>query len=69
MDQQDFFKRYEYDPKEDFIVGGGFGEVFKAKGTKRDRFVAIKEAKVTKHKFSLKREVELANESVSLTKR
>ena len=63
MTQQDFFNRYNYDPKQDFLGEGGFGHVFKAKDTLKNRYVAIKESRVSlKHKFSLKREVEIANE-------
>jgi serine/threonine protein kinase len=63
MNQQEFFERYRYDPNTDYLGGGGFGDVYKAYDSFKEKYVAIKEAKVSpKHKFSLKRKVELANE-------
>lgn len=59
---EEFESRYLYNPIDDRIGGGGFGEVYKAKDVLRNRWVAIKECKVEVHKFSLKREVELAAE-------
>lgn len=63
MTQEEFFERFQYDPKEDYLGEGRFGQVYKAKDTIKDRWVVIKESRVpTNHKFTLKREVELANE-------
>ena len=62
MTQQEFFDRYKWNGTRDMIGSGGFGKIFKAKDSVRHRRVAIKNAFVTEHKFTLKREVELANE-------
>jgi len=64
MDFQEFQKRYNYNTSTDRLGGGGFGEVFKAYDTHRDRWVAIKIAKVIPELESirLKKEVELVSQ-------
>lgn len=60
MTQQEFFKRYSYNPKEDLLGAGGFGKVFRAYDNVLDKYVAIKISKVgCDDRFRLKSEVEL----------
>ena len=63
MTHEEFQKRYHYNPDSDRLGEGGFGEVFKAYDTYRDRWVAIKMSKVKPELESvrLKKEVELVN--------
>ena len=37
MTAQEFFDRFEYDPKTDLLGEGGFGEVYLATNKKRSR--------------------------------
>ena len=46
MTQQEFFNRYQYNPKTDKLGGGTFGKVFKAYDAIRNRYVALKIAEV-----------------------
>ncbi len=64
MNQEDFKKRYKYDPTTDRLGEGGFGEVFKTYDTFLDRWVAIKISKVRAdfQEIRLKNEVELLNQ-------
>lgn len=64
MTQQEFQNRFIYNPSTDRLGKGGFGEVFKAYDTYRDRWVAIKMAKVETDQESvrLRKEVELVNQ-------
>lgn len=63
MTFEDFNKRFKYNPNNDLINKGGFGNIYLAHDTIRDRQIAIKRSEKNKeHKYSLKREVELSNE-------
>jgi len=63
MTHEQFQQRYRYNPATDTLGEGGFGKVFKAYDTHRDRWVAIKiaEVKVGLEQARLKKEVELVN--------
>jgi len=63
MTHEEFEKRYTYNPSTDQLGEGGFGEVFKAYDTHRDRWVAIKMSKVIPEyeTVRLKKEVEMVN--------
>ncbi len=61
MTQEEFHKRYQYNPSTDCLGEGGFGKVFKAYDTHRDRYVAVKmsEVKPQLAGVRLKKEVDL----------
>jgi len=63
MTYEEFQKRFTYNAETDRLGEGGFGEVFKAYDTYRDRWVAIKISKVKPEleTVRLKKEVELVN--------
>lgn len=63
MNQEDFKKRYKYDPTKDRLGEGGFGEVFKTYDNFLDKWVAIKISKVKAdfQELRLKNEVDLLN--------
>ena len=46
MTQQEFQKRYQYNPATDCLGEGGFGKVYKAYDNHLDKYVAIKIAEV-----------------------
>jgi len=60
----EFQQRYQYNTSTDRLGGGGFGDVFKAYDTHRDRWIAIKIAKVLPgfESIRLKKEVEMVGE-------
>lgn len=60
MTQQEFHNRYIYNIRTDLLGEGGFGSVYKAEDTVRNRWVAIKVSKVqykSGKEFSLKEEL------------
>jgi serine/threonine protein kinase len=61
MTNEEFLKRYKYNPATDKLGEGGFGKVFKAYDNIRDRWVAIKIAQVDAQfeSIRLKKEVEM----------
>ena len=63
MTQDEFTKRYRYDTAKDKLGEGGFGSVFRAYDTYRNRWVALKIAKVQSgyENVRLKKEVEMVS--------
>ena len=60
MNYTEFRQRYSWNATVDKLGECGFAKIYKAKDTRRDRFIVLKLADVpTDHKFSLQREVEL----------
>ena len=61
MTQEEFHKRYQYNPNTDCLGEGGFGKVYKAYDTHLDHYVAIKMAEVKPHleEVRLRKEVEV----------
>lgn len=60
MNFSEFIESYRFDPNKDLINEGGFGKIYRAWG-EHDREVAIKVCQVQNHKYTLKREFELAS--------
>jgi len=60
MTLQEFLEKYRYNPQTDLINEGGFGKIYRAWG-EHDREVAIKVCQVQNHKYTLKREFEIAS--------
>ncbi len=63
MTLQEFLEKYRYNPQTDLINEGGFGKIYRAWG-EHDREVAIKVCQVQNHKYTLKREFEIASKLV-----
>lgn len=63
MTQEEFHKRYQYNPNTDCLGEGGFGKVYKAYDTHLNHYVAIKMAEVKPHleEVRLRKEVDLVN--------
>jgi serine/threonine protein kinase len=63
MTHEEFQARYKYNYEADLLGEGGFGEVFKAYDTYRDRWIAIKVSKVRPEleAVRLKKEVEMVS--------
>jgi len=63
MTQEEFQRRYKYNPNADCLGEGGFGKVYKAHDIHFDKFVAIKMAEVKRglEQVRLSHEVELVN--------
>ena len=61
MTQEEFHKRYQYNPNTDCLGEGGFGKVYKAYDVHLDHYVAIKMAEVKPHleEVRLRKEVEV----------
>lgn len=61
MTQEEFHKRYQYNPNTDCLGEGGFGKVYKAYDTHLNHYVAIKMAEVKPHleEVRLRKEVEV----------
>jgi serine/threonine protein kinase len=62
MSEKDFFDRFQYDSEKDILGSGGFGTVYRAHDTLKDRYVAIKISQVKDlfGKFTLLNEVKLS---------
>ena len=62
MSEKDFFDRFQYDSEKDILGSGGFGTVYRAHDSLKDRYVAIKISQVKDlfGKFTLLNEVKLS---------
>ncbi len=61
MTQEEFHKRYQYNPNTDCLGEGGFGKVYKAYDTHLDHYVAIKMAEVKPHLEEVRLRKDCAN--------